>query len=63
MVTGWGDYIDEEELLSRSVAEVLSKPVSRDRLHEVLGEVFAKHIDTQSPETPEACEEPEPSTA
>ncbi|MCP4548158.1 MAG: response regulator [bacterium] len=36
LVTGWGDYIDDEELLSKSVSEVISKPASRNKLREVL---------------------------
>ncbi len=40
LVTGWGDYLDDEEMLTKSVSEVLSKPVSGEKLRTVLSQVF-----------------------
>ena len=48
LVTGWGDYLDDEGLLSKSVTEVLSKPVSADKLRSVLDQVFHREADQAS---------------
>ncbi len=49
LVTGWGDYIDEDELLRRSVMEIVPKPVSRATLQAVLQKIAVTRGETLNP--------------